>query len=246
MRLYKYATFLLIILCATGAVSSPPIEGDDKIDEYPLSGTGRTVFQGFWQVSDANWFFSGSSNSIHPGHDFTNSDLLGGSGSADIYAVYDGSVDYDYVSPGSTNSWVILDLGETQPSPEIVFNYGHCTDEGGPDHGASVSAGDVIGGDDTAKETSGVHPRTFAEPIAFPNPTTGAVSFGWPVKNENSDFEVTIYDISGRKIWASRVGQTNQVNWNGNDGSGRSISEGVYIVTIEADAEKYTLKLVKE
>jgi hypothetical protein len=108
------------------------------------------------------------------------------------------------------------------------------------------AAFDSLSEDKTAMDASGVNPRTFAEPIAFPNPTTGAVSFGWPVKSESSDFEVSVYDISGRKIWASRVGQTNQVNWDGNDGSGRSISEGVYIVTVEAEAEKYTLKLVKE
>jgi hypothetical protein len=46
--------------------------------------------------------------------------------------------------------------------------------------------------------------------------------------------------------WTFPVGRTNQINWNGNDSGGGSVSAGVYIVTIEADAERYSLKLVKK
>jgi hypothetical protein len=60
---------------------------------------------------------------------------------------------------------------------------------------------------------------------------------------------VSVYDVQGRLVRTLSDGEfaagVHRIAWDGQDGSGRSVGAGVYLVRLEANAESRTLKLVR-
>ena len=77
----------------------------------------------------------------------------------------------------------------------------------------------------------------------FPNPFNDftAIEISEEVKGEMT---ATIYDIAGRMI-QQLYSNTNRINWNGKDISGRNCAEGTYFVKVSANGKTIVKKLVK-
>ncbi|MCA9752189.1 MAG: T9SS type A sorting domain-containing protein, partial [Gemmatimonadetes bacterium] len=84
---------------------------------------------------------------------------------------------------------------------------------------------------------------TDERPAAFPNPSSGTVT----VSVGSTDVSVDVYDVSGRRV-ASFAGSAGRADWDGRDGSGRTVSAGIYFarVTSRADAPAHTVRLVRK
>jgi hypothetical protein len=67
---------------------------------------------------------------------------------------------------------------------------------------------------------------------AYPNPFAGAVYFFYTLTEEARDTRLSIYTVSGRKIFEAGAGTFpgyNQCKWDGRDSSGDRVANGTYI-----------------
>ena len=103
-----------------------------------------------------------------------------------------------------------------------------------PDYLASVPRGDTV-----------PPPGHSVKIVPNPMSSDGLIAFTLPGK---ADVSITIYDIAGRSVWESKIGQAaggaHQVAWDGLDRSGRPVSPGLYFLKIEAGGQSSTAKVV--
>ena len=101
----------------------------------------------------------------------------------------------------------------------------------------------IVGIDEPAENI----PTSFALDQNYPNPFNPGteISFALPVK---SDVDLTIYDILGRQVKTLISGELDagyhSVAWNGDDGSGKSVSSGIYFYKIETGDFRMTRKMI--
>lgn len=76
----------------------------------------------------------------------------------------------------------------------------------------------------------------------YPNPCRGKISFTYSLSQDARDVTIKIYSITGRLIktihHTSGYRNYNLVNWDGRDGDGNSIANGVYLYQIIARSPK--------
>lgn len=81
----------------------------------------------------------------------------------------------------------------------------------------------------------------------YPNPFNPTVNIGY-VLPERVELTLTVYDISGREVTRLAAGEqsagTHEIQWNGVDVSGNSVSTGVYFCRLEAGEISQTIKMV--
>jgi len=96
---------------------------------------------------------------------------------------------------------------------------------------------------ETSTETASVL-RDFS---AEPNPSTGALALRIELATESA-VRVEIYDLSGRsvrRLTSDRMGAgSHTLGWDGRDGNGREVAEGVYFVRVHADNEAHERRIV--
>jgi len=79
-------------------------------------------------------------------------------------------------------------------------------------------------------------------PIAFPNPSFGAVT----IESGSTALKVDVYDVSGRRI-ASFAGNAGRADWDGRDQGGRLVTAGVYFARVSAGTgSARTVRLVRK
>ena len=81
----------------------------------------------------------------------------------------------------------------------------------------------------------------------YPNPFNPTVNIGY-VLPKRVELTLTVYDISGREVTRLAAGEqsagTHEIQWNGVDVSGNSVSTGVYFCRLEAGEISQTIKMV--
>jgi PKD repeat protein len=97
-----------------------------------------------------------------------------------------------------------------------------------------------------AEASSGSVPRgTLALSNAFPNPTTGGVSFTLTLPREES-VSMSVLDIQGRTVWSQTEATyspgTSTLRWEGRDAQGPAAA-GVYLARVRVGAQVYLRRL---
>jgi len=81
---------------------------------------------------------------------------------------------------------------------------------------------------------------------AWPNPFNPMTSISFSL-GQTQQARISIYTIDGRRVktLASRVFQsgTQEIQWDGTDGSGRTVSAGAYVALVEGEHQMQTIKL---
>jgi flagellar hook assembly protein FlgD len=83
----------------------------------------------------------------------------------------------------------------------------------------------------------------------YPNPFNAGtvISFNLPERLSNSNVQISIYDLQGRKViqlFDAKLSTGNYfVRWNGNDSRGISTASGIYFYEIKASAERIVAKM---
>jgi glucuronoarabinoxylan endo-1,4-beta-xylanase len=82
---------------------------------------------------------------------------------------------------------------------------------------------------------------------AYPNPFSSSAAIPYQVKNE-SDVQITIYDILGRAVKTFNIGQQSvglhRVLWDGRNDLGEKVANGVYFTRLHAGGESRVRKLI--
>lgn len=90
-------------------------------------------------------------------------------------------------------------------------------------------------------------PRKFQLNQNYPNPFSSSTAISYNLKKQ-SNVEVTIYDVLGRKIRTfdagSQAAGTHGVIWNGRNNVGKLVAPGVYFYRLEAGGEAQVKKMV--
>jgi Leucine-rich repeat (LRR) protein len=90
-------------------------------------------------------------------------------------------------------------------------------------------------------------PTKFKLAQNYPNPFTSETAITYKL-NEQSDVEVTIYDILGREIKKYSVGKQEAgihgIKWDGRNNTGEKVTAGVYFYRLEAGKESLVNKMV--
>jgi hypothetical protein len=91
------------------------------------------------------------------------------------------------------------------------------------------------GGEATAGVRTGPATKTsFALNQPYPNPATNAVTFEYVIP-ENSRGDLSVFDISGRKVYSVELADNEgSLEWNTVGGNGYSLSDGIYAVKLSA------------
>ncbi|MBT3252550.1 MAG: M6 family metalloprotease domain-containing protein [Candidatus Marinimicrobia bacterium] len=99
----------------------------------------------------------------------------------------------------------------------------------------------------------GIDQETVLQPLKvgisefYPNPFNPSVTIKYAIP-AGVDISLTVYDISGREIANLASGEqpagSYEVNWNGINDSGKSVSTGVYFARLEAGDFSQTIKMV--
>ena len=69
---------------------------------------------------------------------------------------------------------------------------------------------------------------------AGPNPFTDSVSFAYKGDGLATSFSVTVYDLSGHRVWQQEKENTLSVQWDGRDSDGKQLANGGYIYVVMA------------
>ena len=87
----------------------------------------------------------------------------------------------------------------------------------------------------TLKKESSL-PTEYALSQNFPNPFNPTTTITYSIP-ENSEVNLTIYNLTGKKITDLVQGQVNagiySVNWDGTNHTGNPVSSGLYLYTVE-------------
>ena len=169
----------------------------------------------------------------------------------------------DPATPGNTVS-VLLGNGDgtfgakqdfeagTRP---ISVAIGDLNDDGLPDLAvANYSSNTVSVLLNTSTSTVGVGPEPTDVPRSFqllasrPNPSREASEIRFQVPSACA-VDVTLFDLAGRKVRSLAAGERltpgeHSIRWDGRDGSGAPVSNGVYLVQVRAGGDVGVRKLV--
>ena len=80
----------------------------------------------------------------------------------------------------------------------------------------------------------------FIDLVAFPNPSSGNFTLKFQT-NSSADFEVHIYDVRGRRIYAQEF--KNRINFNQTIALER-MPTGIYLMTVSSDSEQVTKRIL--
>ncbi|MCD6136753.1 gliding motility-associated C-terminal domain-containing protein, partial [Candidatus Bipolaricaulota bacterium] len=69
---------------------------------------------------------------------------------------------------------------------------------------------------------------------AGPNPFTDSVSFAYKGDGMATNFSVSLYDLSGHRVWQQEKENTLSVQWDGRDSDGKQLANGGYIYVVMA------------
>ncbi len=69
---------------------------------------------------------------------------------------------------------------------------------------------------------------------AGPNPFTDTVSFTYKGDGMATSFSVSVYDLSGHRVWQQEKANTISVPWDGRNSAGRKLANGGYIYVVMA------------
>jgi len=123
------------------------------------------------------------------------------------------------------------------------------TSDEGKEYGLNGSGEIVVGGDVTGFNLSKVPeiPLTYSISQNYPNPFNPLTSINYEIPKE-SFVTISVYNLLGRKV-ADLVSNLHtagyhNVMWNSMDMSGKPVSSGVYIYTIQADDFRAVKKMV--
>ena len=78
---------------------------------------------------------------------------------------------------------------------------------------------------------------------ASPNPFSQNVEIILPKDFSYERFNV--YDVTGKMVFSSGITSDQRVSWNGENGAGQSVQQGIYIYEIISGNKSYTGKLIK-
>jgi flagellar hook assembly protein FlgD len=97
------------------------------------------------------------------------------------------------------------------------------------------------------EDNSSTVPATFVLKQNYPNPFNPSTTISFDLQ-EQTLINLVIYDVLGKQI-KTLVNQplnagVNTAGWNGNDGSGRPVSSGVYLYRITAGESTQTRKML--
>jgi len=70
-------------------------------------------------------------------------------------------------------------------------------------------------GDSTTSSTT-----AFGDVIAYPNPSPADVTFSYTGESAPASMSITVYDLTGRRIWSDEALGAVQIVWDGRDGDG--------------------------
>ena len=93
--------------------------------------------------------------------------------------------------------------------------------------------------------TSAAIPREFTLEQNYPNPFNAGtvIRFATP---EAGDYTLTIFDITGRRVW-STAGRTEagwvDIGWNGRSTNGGQVASGVYLYRVTTPMHSLTKKM---
>ena len=80
----------------------------------------------------------------------------------------------------------------------------------------------------------------------YPNPFNANTQIGYSLPTE-SHVRLTVYDLTGRevvKLCDDNQGAGNyQINWNGADATGKSVSSGIYFYRLQTDDQTFTQRM---
>jgi hypothetical protein len=106
----------------------------------------------------------------------------------------------------------------------------------------------VLGGESYVAASADVDvdaaPTSIALSSPAPNPATRGTTFAYAVPDAGA--RLAVYDIAGRKVKEFAIEQAGagQLMWNLEDGAGRRVPAGVYVVRLRAGSEAATASLV--
>jgi hypothetical protein len=108
---------------------------------------------------------------------------------------------------------------------------------------ARISLSDIttIGIDDNA-----TLPGSFSLEQNYPNPFNAVTKIMYSLSNE-SNVRLTVYDLTGRQVVCLQNGKQGtghyQINWNGADSNGKTVSSGIYFYRLEAGDKSVTKRM---
>jgi hypothetical protein len=115
---------------------------------------------------------------------------------------------------------------------------------------AGAEAGPAAGAEPEVSGPVAVGPeaRTSLR-LASPNPFRGAAELDLVVARPGTEVEVTIHDVTGRRVVTlaegPRAAGAHVLRWNGHDARGREAGAGVYFARMRAGDDTVTRKLVR-
>jgi hypothetical protein len=89
-------------------------------------------------------------------------------------------------------------------------------------------------------------PQTFSLEQNYPNPFNAVTKIMYSLSNE-SNVRLTVYDLTGRQVVCLQNGKQGtghyQINWNGADSNGKTVSSGIYFYRLEAGDKSVTKRM---
>ena len=157
----------------------------------------------------------------------------------------------------ATSSGVFVPRDETGSDgvAVVVLSSGSYTVRVAPPPGASLSGaaetGVVVGGDRelvvTLPGSVGGDVPMFILGVSFPNPFSDIATIPFML-GEASPVKIGIYNAAGQLVRhlvrGPRAADSHQVTWNGRDGSGTPVAQGVYFVDMETSFGRQARKIV--
>jgi hypothetical protein len=146
-------------------------------------------------------------------------------------------IDYESGWSGSTGGWVgaVFDLS-AHISSQVRFRFQFGSDGGVTGAGFWIDEMAFDTGDAVTAVDPGDLVGSFSIDCA-PNPARGALRISLRTP-EAGNFEVALYDASGRSVRRLRSGPLpagiSEILWDGRDGSGREVPSGVYFARATA------------
>ena len=97
------------------------------------------------------------------------------------------------------------------------------------------------------EDSKGILPESITLDQNYPNPFNPSTEITYSLNND-SHVTLTIYNMVGQKVNVLenniQTAGSHTVQWNGTDLSGRSVSSGVYLYTLESDNVTMTKKMI--
>ncbi len=154
----------------------------------------------------------------------------------------------DFVEDGSwvQQSFDISSVADNQPQVYIRWTMG-TTDGGWTYCGWNIDDIEIFAVPPTGIEGGDAALQPLSVDPVYPNPFSSAVTVPFTLA-ETGQVSISVYDLTGRQIHTvvSRefTAGTHSVSWLGNDGSGSSVTSGIYFVRVWTQGSTVTKKVV--